>query len=224
MATDSLRRMAAGQQRGVGGVVAPRPKRERLSPELRQQRLLDAAALIIETEGVAAITMERLGEVAGSSRTLAYAHFRSRAALLLCLYERERAVYSGLHRRRLAVATTFEDRMRAAMSAYLDSIVERGVLFVRLMSEPSIEAEVEAIRLGGLRRTVDYWTDLAVVGGMSRSSAEVLITMQLAAAEAVGRMVARAPERRTELEDDYLRFALAAARAARPSIVGPAAP
>ncbi len=49
---------------------------------------------------------------------------------------------------------------------------------------------------------------------MARGSAEVLVTMQLAAAEAVGRFVARHPERRSELEDEYLRFALATARAA----------
>jgi AcrR family transcriptional regulator len=200
---------------GSGGATAAPPKRERLSPSVRQQRLLDAAALIIETEGTSAITMERLGEVAGSSRTLAYAHFRSRAALLLCLYERERAVYIGIHRQRLAAAATFEDRMRAAMSAYLDAIVERGALFVRLMSEPSIEAEVEVIRLSGLRRTAAYWTHLAVANGMAPHSAEVLVTMQLAAAEAVGRLVARYPERRAELEDEYVRFALSAARAAR---------
>jgi AcrR family transcriptional regulator len=198
-----------------GGVQAVRPKRERLSPSARQERLLDAAALIVESEGTAAITMERIGEVAGSSRTLAYAHFRSRAALLLCLFERERAVYSELHRRRLGAAATFEERMRASLSAYLDSIVERGVLFVRLMSEPSIEAEVEAIRLGGLRRSAEYWTELAVGNGVDRTSAEVLVAMQLASAEAVGRLVARHPERRVELEEEYIRFALAASRAAR---------
>jgi AcrR family transcriptional regulator len=204
---------ATGDPR-AGGLVVAQPKRERLSPSVRQQRLLDGAALIIETEGTSAITMERLGEVAGSSRTLAYAHFRSRAALLLCLYERERAVYVGLHRQRLAAAVTFEDRMRAAMSAYLDAIVERGALFVRLMSEPSIEAEVEAIRLAGHRRTAAYWTHLAVANGMAPRSAEVLVTMQLAAAEAVGRLVARHPERRIELENEYVHFALSAARAA----------
>jgi len=211
--------MAAGREGGAAG-AATRSKRERLTPSVRRERLLDAAALIVENEGTSAITMERIGEVAGSSRTLAYAHFRSRAALLLSLFERERAVYSELHRRRLDAATSFEDRMRASISAYLDSIVERGVLFVRLMSEPSIEAEVEVIRLGGLRRSADYWTDLAVANGVDRDSAGVLVAMQLAAAEAVGRMVARHPERRAVLEDEYLRFALAAARAARPAVVG----
>ena len=207
--------MRATGERGGADLVAPRPKRERLSPVARQQRLLDAAALIIETEGTAAITMERLGEVAGSSRTLAYSHFRSRAALLLCLYERELEVYVDLYGRRMAAATSFEDRMRASMSAYLDAIVERGVLFVRLMSEPSIESEVEAIRQTGLRRTAAYWIHLAVGNGMGQRSAEVLVAMQLAGAQAVGRMVARHPERRAELEEEYVRFALSAARAAR---------
>ncbi len=194
-----------------------RPKRERLSPDARQERLLDAAAQIIETEGVAAITMERLGEVAGSSRTLAYSHFRSRGALLLALYEREVAVYNHLYQRRLETAATLEDRMRASISAYLDSICERGVLFVRLMSEPSIEADVEAIRQQRLRRSVDYWADLSAANGTSRAAAEVAVTMQIAAAGAVGRLVAHHPERRAEIEEHYMTFALAAARAARRS-------
>ncbi len=49
--SDSLRRMGAAAIRGAGGAIATPPKRERLSPSVRQQRLLDAAALIIETEG-----------------------------------------------------------------------------------------------------------------------------------------------------------------------------
>jgi AcrR family transcriptional regulator len=206
--------MAGSDPVGVG-TDSSRPKRERLSPDVRQERLLDAAAQIIETEGVAAITMERLGEVAGSSRTLAYSHFRSRGALLLALYERETAVYNELYRRRLETAATFEDRMRASISAYLDSICERGVLFVRLMSEPSIEADVEAIRQQGLRRSSNYWIELSASNGVPREAAEVVVTMQLAAAGAVGRMVARHPERRAELEDHYMTFALAVARAAR---------
>ncbi len=132
------------------------------------ERLLDAAALIIETEGTAAITMERLGEVAGSSRTLAYVHFRSRAALLVCLYERERAVYIELHRQRLAAAVSSRTACGRRSRPTSTSIVERGVLFVRLMSEPSIEAEVEAIRLGGLQRSTRYWTAQAVANGMAR--------------------------------------------------------
>jgi TetR/AcrR family transcriptional regulator, fatty acid biosynthesis regulator len=195
----------------------PRAKRERLHPDVRQERLLDAAAQIIETEGVSAITMERLGEVAGSSRTLAYSHFRSRGALLLSLYEREAAVYRELYERRLSTAATFEDRMRASISAYLDSICERGVLFVRLMSEPSIETDVEAIRQQRLRRSSSYWVDLAVANGVPQSAAEVVVTMQLAAAGAVGRLVARHPERRDELQEHYMTFALAVAKAARAS-------
>jgi hypothetical protein len=63
-----------------------------------------------------------------------------------------------------------------------------------------------------------------VGNGVDRTSAEVLVAMQLASAEAVGRLVARHPERRTELEEEYIRFALAASRAARRRVATAAQP
>ena len=67
----------------------PDPKRRtRLSPEVRRDQLLDAAAAVIAGEGTQAMTMERIAEGAGVSKALVYRYFANRSALLLELYER----------------------------------------------------------------------------------------------------------------------------------------
>ncbi len=112
--------------------------RKRLPPEARQGIILDHAAIIVASDGVSAITMERVAKAADVSKSLVYVYFQSTTELLQKLLQRE------LKRLRLKQveaadnARTFRDLVRGVTHAYLSYIKERGLLIHRLQGEPSI--------------------------------------------------------------------------------------
>lgn len=57
-------------------------------PRLDRPRILDAAQAIAEDEGVAAVTMRRIGTALGSDPTAVYRHFASKDELLRALADR----------------------------------------------------------------------------------------------------------------------------------------
>lgn len=112
--------------------------RTRLSPEARKDMILDHAAKFIATEGVSALSMERLGKEAGISKSLVYAYYPSMTDLLQTLLKRE---YAILRKQQLVAADsaeTFEQLVRRITRAYLAYIEDRGLLLERLMAEPSV--------------------------------------------------------------------------------------
>ena len=66
-----------------------KPKRIRLSPEARQEHLLDCSAEMIATDGIAGFTMEGLAKRANVSAPLVYNYFPNRIELLQTLLKRE---------------------------------------------------------------------------------------------------------------------------------------
>ncbi len=112
--------------------------RTRLSPEARKTMILDTAAELIAEEGVSAVTMDRLGKEAGTSKALVYNYFPSVTVLLQTLLVRE---YRHLrHEQYLAAegGQTLEDVVRRVTKVYLNYIRERGLLIERLAAEPSV--------------------------------------------------------------------------------------
>ncbi len=127
--------------------------RTRLAPEERIAIILDHTATIVASEGVAAVTMEKIGIAAGISKSLVYSYFPSTTDLLKKLLNRE---LKALRRRQMEAsdnANTFEQLVRAVTREYLMHIEERGILIYRLQSEPSVS------KGGGI---TDYTRDAAV--------------------------------------------------------------
>ncbi len=126
-ARDYPRRVTA-KGSAATGTADQRRGRTRLSAEARRTHLLDTAAEIVLTRGFEALTMEAVGQEAGTSKTLGYAYFANVDDLVLSLYQRE---LSDLFRR-VAEATetadTFRDKLTAAVHAYFDVVAERGIL------------------------------------------------------------------------------------------------
>jgi AcrR family transcriptional regulator len=157
----------------------------RLPAKKRREHLLDVAATIVTEDGFEALTMEAVKERAGVSRGLAYVHFANSDELAFALYEREiaeldrRIAEVGAH-----VRGSFENRVRAAMTAYLDFAAERSgllaILQVKLTgrwSQPSVQE-----RLG---RRFEFWADtIESELGVSANVANALARAALAAAEA----------------------------------------
>lgn len=134
---------ASSQQR-----TAPaRSPRRRLSPEVRRDLLLDAAAGIVTAEGVSAVTMERVGLDAGVSKALAYSYFGNRTSLLAALLLREYPAFTSTPADE--PEASLEDVVRATTVDYLFHVAEKGELLQRLLAEPAVvDAVADHHRLG----------------------------------------------------------------------------
>ena len=113
-------------------------KRRRLSPEKRKQLILDHTADIVAREGVAALSMDRIGKEAGISKSLVYTYFENLTILLRTLLNREMKRLRKLQREEADKADTFEELVRGVTHQYLKYIEERGLLIERLQAEPSV--------------------------------------------------------------------------------------
>lgn len=113
--------------------------RTRLSPEVRKNMILDHAADIVAAEGVSSLSMDRLGKVAGISKSLVYAYFPSMKDLLKTLLRREYKRLRDIQNEEGSKAETFEQLVRRVTRAYLTYMDERGLILDRLAAEPSLE-------------------------------------------------------------------------------------
>ena len=92
-----------------------KPKRIRLSPEARQEHLLDCSAEMIATDGIAGFTMEGLAKRANVSAPLVYNYFPNRIELLQTLLKREFARFNRRTANDAEQAKSFEDIVRVAV-------------------------------------------------------------------------------------------------------------
>ena len=113
-------------------------KRTRLSPELRKSMILDHAAEVIAEEGVSALSIKRLGDEAGISKSLVYAYFPSMKDVLQTLLRSEHKHLRAKQAEAADSAETFEQLVRRVTRVYLTYIEERGLILDRLAAEPSV--------------------------------------------------------------------------------------
>ncbi|MEL6694259.1 MAG: helix-turn-helix domain-containing protein [Pseudomonadota bacterium] len=115
-------------------------RRQRLAPEKRRSLILDYAADMLTREGVALLTMERIGQEAGISKSLVYNYFPNLTELLRALLERELKTLRRLQFEAAESATTLEDLIQKVTHVYLKYISERGQIIERLQAEPSVSS------------------------------------------------------------------------------------
>lgn len=135
--------------------------RRRLAPEQRRALILDHTADIVAREGVALLSIERIGREAGISKSLVYAYFPNLTALLRELYQREMRRLRRLQAEAAQNADTFEGLVRSITHVYLGYIDQRGLLIERLQSEPSV-SEMHDPTEFGREVAVDYLTEIVV--------------------------------------------------------------
>ncbi len=135
------------------------PDRRRFSPEKRKSLILDHTADIVAREGVAQLSVERIGKEAGISKSLVYAYFPNLTELLRELYQREMRRIRRAQAEAAEGATTFEDLVRSITHAYLSHMHERGPLIERLQAEPSVSDTRDPTEFSR-DRAVDYLADI----------------------------------------------------------------
>ena len=193
----------------VVGVRRSKPKRVRLAPEARRAQLLDAAAALINREGSAACSMERVAREAKASTSLVYVYFADRTELLTALLEREFAYLMTEAPRIVEAASSLPDRIIDGFRFYLDAMEERGPIFHLLVGEPSIDLEIERRRSSGVDNRTRYWRDIVVADLQIDETAALLLADQfLAAGGSLVRRWLRGEVTRQNIEDAFTGYLL----------------
>ncbi|MAT92053.1 MAG: TetR family transcriptional regulator [Halioglobus sp.] len=176
-------------------------QRRRYSPDVRRSMLLDAAADIICREGVAGLSLERVGQAAGVSKSLVYKYFNSILDLMKELLARE---LKALRRRQMEAAeqaNTLEELVRNITHVYLCYIEERGLIIERLQAEPRV-SETQDPTDFGRSGAVDYLAAIIarhfdMPQGLARAATDVSFGLPSAA----GHYLLSHDMPREELED-----------------------
>jgi AcrR family transcriptional regulator len=193
-----------------------------MSPHNRREALLDAAATIVASDGVAAVTMDTVAEAAGVSRPLVYRYFPASGDILAELYARELTEHDAKLAVELQTAATFEDNVRALIRVWLETFGERGAVVGPLFRAEAIADRVRQETRKRDHTTIEHFSALAMSEfGMPRRVAVAGVWMQLGTLQAMLHVWAATPRRyrRSEAAAMYVAMVMGAWRelAALPS-------
>jgi AcrR family transcriptional regulator len=136
--------------------VVTNPRPDRLQ---RRDLFLDLTAKLVQTEGLAAVTMERVAALAGLSKPVIYSHFADRGELLRSLLERCWRSVDHAVQLRLSTARTFDEHLEALVTGYFDEIARQGALVHLMIGNASQEPAVEHARRARHRAAEAEWSD-----------------------------------------------------------------
>jgi len=132
------------------------PRRTRLEPEARQQQILDSAARIIASEGLTAVSMERIARDTGVSKALVYAYFSSQTNLLKALLKRDLERIQNSQMQAAISARTFEELVQNTTRVALRETARRGHVLRRLLGEAAIVNSLQTVRTHEHETNVRY--------------------------------------------------------------------
>lgn len=162
------------------------PKPLRLRSSVRRDALLDAAAALLSSGDLDAVSMETVAERAGVSRPLLYKHFPNRSELLAEIYRREAAALHEELAAQVSGARDTEEMFRFLIRGSLRAAADRGHLFTVLRSAGGWNREVRSEQ-----RTRDHATVKAFSArasreyGLDRRSATSATSVLLGAIDSV---------------------------------------
>lgn len=140
--------------------VAERAKRQRLKPEVRRERLLEAATEVFAERGYEGARVEQIADVAQVSPGLLYRHFEGKQEL----YEELLVLANKQLMEHLAQAAApdlpTDQRVLRGLDAFF-SFVEGHRNLWRLIMKDVVEPEIAAIREDVVRRSVAVVATLA---------------------------------------------------------------
>ncbi len=172
-------------------ISEPVPRRQRLSPEVRADLILDCAAKLILEDGFTEISMERVGRGAGVSKALIYNYFPNLTDLLRSLLEREIAALRNRGLAEVKAAGSFEDLIRRTTRMYISHVFERGPLLHRLWKESSVARSVAEVDRAGRDETLRYFVKRARKEyGLPLDVAIAAVDMQMAMTETAAQHLA----------------------------------
>lgn len=180
----------------------------RLTPDDRRRHLLGVARAVVEAEGVAALTLERVATDAGVSRALIYTYFENRPGLIRALWSEVSWLWDiepmPPYEQLLGSSTLrelFDRRLRENTRWFLEQVEASGLLFHRLMSEPLVETEVDEVRRRVERDNVAWWRRLVEALGVEPERAHVFSTLVNTSSQSMWGMFARGESSSEVIED-----------------------
>lgn len=184
---------------GVGArlCIAPgQPVSRRSSPRLsledRRAQLLDAAAKLIVSQGLHAVSIKRVARDVGLTAPRAYHFFPSVDDLLIELTRRELQSVRAAQRQRVDTATRPVERLRLSTVTYLREVAQRGGLLQILQTAPAVRRglrrEQRALRAANTEVVAERFSrSHSVPPDVSRAATTVLTSAVLR----TGRILAR---------------------------------
>jgi len=137
---------------------ARRPKR--LNRQEREASLLAAASKIVANEGVEALTMEGVAAEVGVNKALPYRFFANSDAVLLALWDRETAAFDAQVEAALEGKEALEDKLRAILGVWLDSVEAGGGTLGRLEAAGVGPPELDQRRKERTAGILDFFATL----------------------------------------------------------------
>lgn len=193
--------------------------RTRLEPEARRAQILACAARLVATEGLEAVSMDRVAREAGISKALVYTYFDSRKALLAQLLEDDLDRIQREQGRAALGAKSFPDLVRATTHIALVEIERRGPLLRRLLNEPSLTDAVGLVRMRAHHANARYLAQrIRREFRVSLADALQLTEIGLGLTIAAGDLIQRGKARREDIEETTCAMILGAVRAGAESI------
>ena len=203
--------MARRSAREPEPAEAPADEPVRLAAADRRDALLDAAAELLATSDVEAVSMEAVAERAGVSRPLVYKHFGNRSELLAAVYQRESALLHAELTADVSAADTLEETFRALIHGALRAQASRGATFAALRAAGLRTRERRQEQRRRDRTTLRFFASQAVQEfGLDPPQAKAAVAILLGAIDAgLAQWRTRpTPEHAALLEDTYVSVAM----------------
>jgi AcrR family transcriptional regulator len=131
---------------------------QRPSRAERREFFVDVVAELVATEGLAAVTMERVAVLAEVSKPVLYSHFADRGALLTALLERCWQELDAAVQVKLRDARTLDESLLALVTGYFDELDRQGRVLQLMVVSGWHEPAVEQARRNRHRAAEAQWS------------------------------------------------------------------
>lgn len=174
----------------------------RLDPTVRKHMILDKAADLVASEGISAITMERIGREAGVSKPLVYAYFPNVTTLLQELLLRDQRRLWELQTIAVSEAKNFDELIRFTTRTYLKHAEKNGMHIQRLMSDASIASVFQDSERENRQRVVSTLArEMVHSFNVPRDVAVLVTEVSMGMTGAAGELVASGAVGRKKIEE-----------------------
>lgn len=189
---------------------------ERMPHRERGVQLLDTAEALVLGEGIGAVTMQRIADLAKVAKPVVYRHYSNVSALLLAVLERRWSEIDRDLNAIFEVEGDFESGVAARVEHYLVGMADDRYRIRKLLAAAESDRSVQlAWRRRLDRRTQDLAHILALRFGLQIGAANTLSTLCIGALSRLGDKVTEAVDPPHLQASRYARFIKAGIEDAR---------
>jgi AcrR family transcriptional regulator len=127
----------------AGNVTSPKRRRQRSDGERSRSAILDEAARLATVEGIGGLSLSRLADAVGMSKSGLFAHFGSKEELQLATIETANSIFDEQVLDPAAKASGGLERLKTLTGSYLDYVeagtFPGGCFFATVMVEVSMQ-------------------------------------------------------------------------------------